>query len=92
MGITEIEKIVDSLPPEEKLLFYRIFDLGTAVGKLRVPSSLAGWVEERFGSVGAVQEQKIVKITNVVTMEGSLFNALRARRPMELRERSNLAE
>jgi len=92
LSIIELDKIVESLPPEYKLLFSRIFDLRTVIGKLRIPGSLVGWVEERFGSVGAVEEQKIVKLTNLVTMEGSLFNALRAKRPMEISERSRLDE
>jgi len=92
LSIIELDKIVESLPSEEKLLFSRIFDLHTVIGKLRIPASLVGWVEERFGSVDVVQEQKIVKLTNLVTMEGSLFNALRAKRPMEMRERSELEE
>ncbi len=91
MSIIEIEKIVESLPSEDKLLFSRIFDLHTVIGKLRVPDPLVGWIEECFGSISAVQEQKIVKLTNIVTMEGSLFNALRAKRPLEMRERSELA-
>ncbi|MGQ9514435.1 MAG: hypothetical protein ACUVTL_05230 [Thermoproteota archaeon] len=92
MNIIEIDKIVKALPSEEKLLFSRIYDLHVVNGRLKIPASLVSWVEERFGSVGAVQEQIIVKITNLVTMEGSLFNALRARRPMELRDRSKLEE
>jgi len=92
LSIIELDKIVESLPSEYKLLFSRIFDLRTVIGKLRIPGSLVSWVEERFGSVGAVEEQKIVKLTNLVTMEGSLFNALRAKRPMEISERSRLDE
>jgi len=92
LSIIELDKVVGSLPSREKLLFSRIFDLSNVIGKLRIPAPLVGWVEERFGSVDIVQEQKIVKITNLVTMEGSLFNALRAKRPMEIRERTKLEE
>jgi len=92
LSIIELDKIVESLPSEDKLLFYRIFDLRTMIGKLRIPESLVGWVEERFGSVDVVEEQKIIKLTNLVTMEGSLFNALRAKRPMEVSERSKIEE
>ena len=48
------------------------------------------WIEDRLGSVDAVKDQRIVKITNLVTWEGALFNGLRARRPIELLERSDL--
>ena len=36
-----------------------------------------------FGSVDAVREQEIVKVTNLVTLEGSIFNGLRASRPSD---------
>jgi hypothetical protein len=42
-----------------------------------------GWIEKLFGSVDAVREQRIVRVTNRITLEGTLFNELRARRPME---------
>jgi galactose-1-phosphate uridylyltransferase len=48
------------------------------------------WIEGYFGSVETVRRQRIVKITNLVTMEGSLFNELRASRPMEAKQSSDL--
>jgi hypothetical protein len=50
------------------------------------------WIEGYFGSVEAVKSQRIVKVTNLVTMEGSLFNELRASRPMEVKASSDLEE
>jgi hypothetical protein len=43
------------------------------------------WITKLFGSVDAVSEQHIVRVTNLVTMEGALFNDLRAMRPMEVK-------
>ena len=40
------------------------------------------WIEKQFGSVEATREQKIIKVTNNVTLEGVLFNWLRSSRPM----------
>src|SRR4029079_11596718 len=37
------------------------------------------------GSVEAVRAQRIVRVTNNVTLEGALFNDLRAMRPMEVK-------
>ncbi len=45
------------------------------------------WIERSFGSVEAVQNQTVVKVLNRWTLEGSLFNDLRARRPVESRLR-----
>lgn len=50
------------------------------------------WITKYFGSVGAVTEQKVVKITNRWTLDGSLFNELRARRPLEARLPVDLAD
>src|ERR671914_262253 len=44
---------------------------------------MVGWVKKTFGSVRAVQEQRIVRVTNRVTLEGALFNELRAARPID---------
>jgi len=41
------------------------------------------WIEKTFGSVDRVREQHIVRVTNRVTLEGSLFNDLRASRPLD---------
>ena len=45
------------------------------------------WIEQQFGSVERVTEQKIVKVTNLVTFEGAVFNSLRALRPKQLEDR-----
>jgi hypothetical protein len=41
------------------------------------------WIEGLFGSVEAVEAQRIIRTTNLITYEGTLFNELRAARPME---------
>ncbi|MCD6291266.1 MAG: hypothetical protein J7M34_12240 [Anaerolineae bacterium] len=82
--------MVDELPPEAKARFRRIFHVSQAVGHLDPPESMHPWIKGYFGSVDVVVAQRIVKITNMVTMEGALFNELRARRPMEARSPSDL--
>jgi hypothetical protein len=44
---------------------------------------MEGWITRQFGSVEAVRRQRIVKLTNRITLEATLYNELRARRPME---------
>lgn len=89
-NITDLEAIVDSLPADEKKLFQRIYAVTTTVGELRTPPSMQAWVKRQFGSVEAVTRQKIVKVTNVVTDEGTLFNRLRDFRPIEAIEEKSL--
>lgn len=45
------------------------------------------WIERQFGSLEAVVKQRVVRITNRWTFEGTLFNPLRARRPMPAAQR-----
>ena len=81
--ITELDTLLESLSPEEKKLAERLFDVISTVGRLEVPQAMRGWVEKTFGSVSAVREQKIVRVTNRITLEGTLFNGLRASRPID---------
>jgi galactose-1-phosphate uridylyltransferase len=83
LSILDIEATVDSLPAEERALFQRIYTVTTAVGELRLPQSMQSWVQQQFGSVTAVTRQKVVRVTNKVTGEESLFSRLRASRPTE---------
>src|SRR5438445_11211742 len=43
------------------------------------------WITKQFGGVDAGIAQTVVRVTNLVTFEGALFNDLRARRPAEVK-------
>jgi len=90
LTIANLEEIVASLPAEEKALFQRIYAVTACTGELRTPPTMESWVRQRFGSVKAVTKQKIVKVTNMVTHEESLFNRLRALRPMGPKEEKSI--
>jgi hypothetical protein len=81
--ITDLPALIPDLPAEERVLAERIFDVSATTGRLDPPESMYGWIERSFGSVDAVREQRLVKVTNRVTLEGALFNELRASRPMD---------
>jgi len=91
-NIAILDQLIAALPKDDRARFHRIFHLSTTVGQLNPPESMHQWIEGYFGSVEAVKSQRIVKVTNLVTMEGSLFNELRARRPMEAKASSDLEE
>ena len=82
--ITDLDSLVESLPPEEREIADRLLDVRVTTGRLEVPEEMRGWVEKTFRSVDAVREQRIVRVTNRVTLEGALFNELRASRPFEV--------
>jgi hypothetical protein len=81
--ITELPALIENLEPEDRALANRIFDVSATTGRLDPPEVMRSWIEESFGSVEAVREQRIVKVTNRVTLQGTLFNGLRASRPLD---------
>ena len=81
--IAGLDALIEDLPPEEREIADRLFDVISITGRLEVPEEMRGWVEKTFGSVDAVREQKIVRVTDRVTLEGALFNELRASRPFD---------
>jgi hypothetical protein len=81
--IVDLPGLANRLEGDDRERFSRLIRVTEATGHLRAPSSMHEWITKLFGSVQAVEEQTIVKTTNLVTMEGTLFNALRASRPFE---------
>jgi len=73
---------VESLAPVDRERFARIYRVTSADAHLRVPQAMAPWVEKTFGSVPSVETQRIVRVSNRVTGESTLFNELRAKRPV----------
>ena len=81
-SITQLEHIKNELSEREHSLFNRYYRVDKATGRLQVPEGMRSWIANNFGALEAVVEQQIVKVTNLLTMEGALFNGLRASRPM----------
>jgi hypothetical protein len=90
--ITDLPRLVEALPEESRRRFERIFHLSSTTGQLVPPPVMHPWIEDFFGSVEAVTTQQIVKLTNVVTWEGALYNSLRAQRPMEARNHDDVRQ
>ena len=91
-SILNLEETVKSLPAADRALFQRIYAVTTTIGEQRFPRSMEPWVRQQFGSVAAVTRQKIVRVTNLVTDEGAIFNPLRASRPIPVNDQSFAAE
>ena len=79
--IVDLDELVAKLPHAERTLFERVFHVGVTYGRLVPPDSMLPWIQEHFGRVEATLVQKIVKVTNLVTLQGVLFNWLRSQRP-----------
>ena len=90
--ILHLSQRVEELPEADRERFRRIFRVGDATGHLQPPETMHEWIRGFFGSVDAVSTQRIVRVTNLVTWEGALYNELRARRPQEIRHPGDVDE
>lgn len=90
--ITEISKLVRGIKGHTRIIFDRLYDIREYTGDLVLPEQIRGWVTQRFGDPVTVERQKIIKITNKVTLEGTLFNDLRSKRPLSRNEDRKLDE
>ncbi|HEX5578852.1 MAG TPA: hypothetical protein VFY43_04220 [Candidatus Limnocylindria bacterium] len=79
--ITELPELIDALPPAERAWARALFDVSVTTGSLTVPPELDAWLVDHFGSVAAVEEQQVVRVTDRQTLNGAIFSPLRTRRP-----------
>src|SRR5207302_408688 len=92
LATTVLEDRIAALPPEARAAAERIFAVSSTVGRLDPPAEMRDWITKQFGSVDAVMAQRIVRVTNLVMLEGALFNDLRARRPVEVKGADEVRE
>ncbi len=72
-----------ALPDAARRRVERLFEIRRAVAHTDPPPAMAAWLTEHFGSVDAVREQRIIRVLDRVTLEGTVFAPLRARRPID---------
>lgn len=80
--IAELDEAVQHMSHGPRSLFERIFSVQSSHGRLIPPAEMEPWILKQFGSLEATVDQKIIRITNNITLEGVLFNWLRSSRPM----------
>lgn len=88
MSIVELVERIAALPSGAREAAERIYAVSATTGTLVPPDEMRPWIEKLFGSVDAVRSQRIVRVTDRVMLEGALFNALRAMRPLAVSEKS----
>jgi hypothetical protein len=81
-NIAQLDDIVRGMPHAQRSLFERIFNVEVTNGRLIPPPEMEAWIVRQFGSLEPTLSQKIVRVTNQITLEGVLFNWLRSNRPM----------
>lgn len=89
-SVATLPEQIASLPREARERFDALFSVTRSEGSLVPPAEMYAWIERSFGSVEAVQSQVVVKTLNRWTLEGALFNDLRARRPIASRSESGI--
>lgn len=80
-NLLNLPDLLTSLPADLHTAAQRIFHVEAARGQLVPPSTMDAWIIKHFGSVAAVGEQHMLSVVNRLTLEGALFNPLRAKRP-----------
>ncbi|MFH1589491.1 MAG: hypothetical protein ABIB43_02910 [archaeon] len=91
-SILSLSEYVKRLPKKKREIFLRLFSISDSIGKSVVPEEMKPWITKTFGSVKAVETQKIVRIDNNITCVTALFNELRAKRPIDAKNKSNAKE
>ena len=79
LDITRLPAIVQELAPDLEDLVSRVYSWYVEPGHLVFPDAMREWVREKYGDIEA---QQIVRVTNNQTGESTLFNSVRARRPV----------
>jgi galactose-1-phosphate uridylyltransferase len=79
--IEHLPELIAVLPEPERTLANRLFAVVVSEGTIVPPPEMYPWLERTFGSVDATLHQRIVRVTNRWTFEGTTFNPLRSHRP-----------
>ncbi len=79
--ITTLPERIAALPPTDRARCERLFFVQRVEGQAVIPAAMESWVTASFGAIDRVRHQTIVRVVNRFTLEGTLFNPLRALRP-----------
>jgi hypothetical protein len=79
--ITTLPERIAALPPADRARCEHLFFVQRTEGRAVIPAAMESWVTASFGAIERVRHQTIVRVVNRFTLEGTLFNPLRALRP-----------
>jgi len=97
-SITDLETLVAALDAGARRTFDRLFEFTVGEARVLPPKAMEDWIAKAFAYLAptreeilaAIRHQKIVHVVNRVTGQGTLFNAIRALRPIEAKDDSDL--
>jgi len=82
-GVLELPARIERLSGTARERANRLYELRLVRGHTVPPPELEPWLVTTFGSLEAVRDQAVMKVTNRVTLEATLFAPLRGRRPVD---------
>jgi len=80
-SIDRLPDLLAALPGGTGKVFNRIFNLEEGRSELKLPGQMLPWVRGQFGHEERVKQQTIIRVTNLITGESSIYNPLRSQRP-----------
>jgi len=96
--IADLETLVAALDAGARRTFDRLFEFTVGEARVLPPKAMEDWIAKAFAYLAptrdqilaAIRHQKIVHVVNRITGQGTLFNAIRALRPIEAKDDSDL--
>lgn len=82
-SVLDLPERIARLTGEARERADRLLEAVLIEGSTLPPPSLEPWLAATFGSVDAVRHQRLLRLTNLATLESAVFAALRARRPVD---------
>lgn len=82
-GVLDLPARIADLAGDARARAVRLLDVHAIEGDTNPPSELHGWLTATFGSVDAVRHQSLLRVTNLATLDATIFAPLRARRPID---------
>ena len=106
-AITKLDEIVATLSPEDRTRFDRLYDFNRSTARVLPPETMEDWITGQFKYLSEepqgtpewraqvldrVRHQPIVHVLNRVTCQATLFNAVRALKPVEAKDATEIEE
>jgi len=97
-SITDLETLVSVLDAGARRAFDRLFEFTVGEARVLPPKPMEDWIAKAFAYLAptrdqilsTIRHQKIVHVVNRITGQGTLFNAIRALRPIEAKHSTDL--
>jgi hypothetical protein len=82
-GILDLPERIAGLSGAARERADRLLEAVLIEGRTVPPATLEPWLRDTFGSVEAVRDQRLVRVTNLATLDSAIIATLRSRRPVD---------